>query len=251
MYEPSCSGVTVAGSSSATRPPHSMTISVSRQPDELLEVGGDRAARPSPSARAVRMCVPDGGLGADVDTSGRVRGDEHLRVAGSSPGRRRASAGCRRTARRPATSRSGCATSNVRDDRVAVSARAPAAVDRAARATSVARSGGRAAVLPQRGVEQQALAVAVLGDVADAGLTAAAGRPAGHVVAAEQDRVRSRRSHARGSPRPARPGRCPRRRRCRRPRRGGWRRSTSSTTGRAPARATAVSPSTASWTARR
>ena len=47
-------------------------------------------------------------------------------------------------------------------------------------------------VLPQRRVEQQAVAVPVLGDVADAGLAALAGVPAGDVLAAEADRARWR-----------------------------------------------------------
>ena len=43
------------------------------------------------------------------------------------------------------------------------------------------------AVLPQRRLEQQALPVPVLGDVADAGLAAAPGVPGGDVLAAEVD----------------------------------------------------------------
>src|SRR5687768_17457324 len=43
------------------------------------------------------------------------------------------------------------------------------------------------AVLPQRGFEEQAVAVAVLGDVADAVLAAPAGGPAGDVLAGHPD----------------------------------------------------------------
>ena len=56
-----------------------------------------------------------------------------------------------------------------------VSRRAPVAVDE--RSLGDGRTGlvAEDAVLPERGLEQQALAVAVLGDVADAGLAALAG----------------------------------------------------------------------------
>ena len=68
--------------------------------------------------------------------------------------------------------------------------------------------------------QQQPLPVPVLGDVADAGLAAAPGGPVGDVVlAAGVTRAGAERPQAHDAPRPARPGRCPRRRRCRRPRR--------------------------------
>ena len=108
------------------------------------------------------------------------------------------------------------------DDALGVAARAaavdPAALD-ARRPGLVAED----AVLPQRGVQQQPVAVPVLGDVADAGLAAARASASSLMSSSPSMIAPWTPAHADRWSRPARSGRCPRRRRCRAPRRRGCR----------------------------
>ena len=129
----------------------------------------------SPSRRARRGCGPRSAAWAPTSTpAGGVRGDEHARARRSSPGRRSASAGCRRTARAASTSMPGVRTSYSSTIRWVSLARA-GPVDQGA--LGVGRLGlvAEDAVLPERRLEQQAVPVPVLGDVADAVPRAGAG----------------------------------------------------------------------------
>ena len=168
--EPSSSGVTSPGSSVGDQPAAQDHRSVSDRP-----ISSSRSAEisrtASPSRAGLLEQVPDRGLRADVHAAGRVGRDQQPRVARSSRGRRSASAGCRRRARRRATSMPGVRTSYSRDDALGVGAGA-VAVDAEPLAFGGCGLVAEDAVLPQRRLEQQALPVAVLGDVADAGLAA-------------------------------------------------------------------------------
>ena len=87
MYEPRSAGVTVAGSRSATTRPRSMTSRRSDSP-----ISSSRSAEISsvamPFRAGVAEDVPDQRLGADVDATGRMGGDQDRRLGSSSRGRR-------------------------------------------------------------------------------------------------------------------------------------------------------------------
>ena len=151
---------------------------------------------------------------ADVEPARRLRGDQQLRVA------RRSRARCTTFCWLPPDSEArerACGRRRARRTPAAAAARARAC----ASATSQPRRDDRRLavvaqreVLGQREVEHQPAPVAVLGDVADAGVEWTRARRAPRdVVPADRDPSRTRRRAARRSPRPARAGRCRRRRR--------------------------------------
>ena len=109
-----------------------------RQADQLVQVGGDRAGCASPSARASRSWSQ---MAACAPTSTPRVGWAAISsrgLADSSPGRRSASAGCRRTARRPARRSPGSGRRTPRTIR-SVSARAALPVDEPALGRRAAR----------------------------------------------------------------------------------------------------------------
>ena len=79
MYSPSSAGVTVVGSSLATSCAPVDHVEGVGQADQLLEVGRDEQ-HGEVGGPGLAEVVPDGGLGADVDASGGLGGDEHRRV---------------------------------------------------------------------------------------------------------------------------------------------------------------------------
>ena len=99
-------------------------LSVSDRP-----ISSSRSAEISSTARPPRAGVadvlPDRRLGADVHAARRVGRDAAPWARGSSRARRSASAGCRRTATRRATSMPGGADVVLRDDPLGVCAVAP------------------------------------------------------------------------------------------------------------------------------
>ena len=121
-----------------------------------------------------------GGLRADVDAAGRVGRDQQHRVAAHLAADDQlllVAAGQRAgVVSMPGVRTSYCSTMR------SVSLRAPA---RLIQRSAHRRRPGLVAedpVLPERGVEQQAVPVPVLGDVADAGLAPLARVPAGDVL---------------------------------------------------------------------
>ena len=173
MYEPSSTGVTVAGSSVATMlaaKDHEQRVG---QPDQLFEVGGDRAAPRAP------RCGPDGCSPTPRPARRRrCRGSgweaiEQLRVAEHlAPDDELLLVAARQRVRSDVDARR--ADVEVVDDLLACAHALPAG-----RSTRPSAYGGRRlvaehAVLPQRRGEQQAVVLAVFGDVADAVLAAEA-----------------------------------------------------------------------------
>ena len=131
--------------------------------------------------------VPDRGLRTHIDPTGRMRRDEDLRgVAHLPPDDELLLVAAGQRTRRHLDA--GRADVVVPDDLPGVPAR-PGHVDQPA--LRVRRLGlvSEHAVLPQRGVQQQALAVAVLGDVPEPGLPAPARVPGADVGTVEAHRT--------------------------------------------------------------
>ena len=190
-------------------------------------ISSSRSAEISSTARPVAArvadVVPDRRLGADVDAAGRVRGDQQHRVAAHlaaddelllvAAGQRARggvdATGCgRRTPRRSAR----------------LSLRAPARSIQAPLHRRARGSGGRGCGSPTAGSRAAGRAGAGPRGCSRCRPRGAAGSTQA-VMSASAELDRGRRSACRMpiTSRPARPGRCPRRRRCRAPRRGGSR----------------------------
>ena len=210
--------MTVAGSSLATSRPAEDDVERVGQPDQLLEVGRDQQHR-EPLGAGVADAVPDGGL--------RAR-------------RRRRGWGARRSSTlgpplssRPMMSFCWLPPDSAHGERVrsggadVVLAHDPLGVvpgDRRRsqeppaerpRATLVPQH----AVLPEGCAQQQACRCRSSGMKRDPALPATLGGPGGDVLAVQGDRAGGGVDQADAASRPARSGRCPRRRRSRPPRR--------------------------------
>ena len=164
------------GSASATMRPRSMTRSVSDSPISSSR-SAEISSTASPRARAARELVPDRGLRADVDAAGRVGGDQQH---GSPDSSRPMTSFCWLP---PDSAAAGTSMPGVRTSNSATIARCRAraaarSIQTTAAAVGALRLVAEHLVLPQRRVEQQAVPVAVLGDVADARLAPRAACPA-------------------------------------------------------------------------
>ena len=193
MYEPRSTGVTVAGSRVATICPRRITSSVSERPissSRSAESKQHRQARPARLPDA----LPHGGLRADVDAARRVRRDEQLGLGEHLPTHDELLlVAARERVRGDVDARR--AHIEVVDDLLGALARTTT-VDPAA--TRVGRLGLMAehAVLPERRREQQAVMLAVLGDVPDSVLSPESCARVRDVDAGERDAAARRLTEA-------------------------------------------------------
>ncbi|GDY63289.1 hypothetical protein SAV14893_026820 [Streptomyces avermitilis] len=157
-----------------------------READQLVQVGRDEQDGQALAAGLADL-VPDRGLRADVHTAGGVGGDQEARVV--------AHLAADDQLLLVAAGQGGGGDVDARGTDV-VLLDDPArvvlgALDVEPEALRVGPLGDVAedAVLPERGLQEQAVAVAVLGDVTDALLAALAGGPRRDVLAQEADRA--------------------------------------------------------------
>lgn len=161
--------------------------------DQLVEVGGDQQDR-QPLAAGLADLVPDLRLRADVDAARRVGGDEQLGVVAHLAADDQlllVAAGERGGGHVDA----GRAHVVLGDDPLGVAA-GRARVEEGTLGVGGLGDVAEDAVLPERGVQEQAVAVAVLGDVADAALAALPGRGARDVLAVQAQGAPGRLAHA-------------------------------------------------------
>ena len=179
MYEPSSAGVTVVGSSLATRRPRSITSSVSDNP-----ISSSRSAETSSTARpAARASRSWSQMAAWAPTSTPRVGWAAMSTIGSAIISRPTISFCwlPPDSARAATSVPGRADVELLDDLLgALARRRP--VDPGPRHEGRLRLVAEHHVLPERRVEHQPVAVAVLGDVAEPVLAAVAGAELGDVA---------------------------------------------------------------------
>ena len=182
---PSSSGVAVAGSSRATDATAVDDEERVGQADQLLEIGRDEDRGQAGGARRAQL-VPDRRLGADVDP--RV-GWAATSAVGAAISSRPMISFCWLPPDSASRGHVDARRAHVELGRRSRSVRrpGPGAVD--PRPPGVRRLGlvAEHLVLPQRCVEQQAVALAVLGHVAEPRLAPAPGRPRGDVLVAEAD----------------------------------------------------------------
>ena len=155
-----------------------------READELLEVGGDQQHSEA-LAPGLAHEVPDARLRADVDAAGRVRCHQHLGVVAHLAADDELLLVAARERAGGHVDRRG-AHVVLLDDALGVGL-GSSGVDELASDVGVLRLVPEDAVLPQRRLEEEGVAVPVLGDVADAGLADLAGAPVGDVGVAEED----------------------------------------------------------------
>ena len=196
--------------------PRSITSSVSDRPISSSR-SAEISSTASPAARACAELVPDRGLRADVDAAGRVRGDQQ--PSGSPLISRPTISFCwlPPDSAEAATSIAGRAHVVLVDDPLGVAPWRPCGRSSGPRAFGALRLVAEHPVLPQRRLEQEAVPAGGPRGCSRCRPRGARGCASAVMSLAAEQRSRPARAgaDAHDAPRPARPGRCPRRRRCR------------------------------------